>query len=92
MAELIKQTTPKARKEYNCMASEWISNEEHDIFAEMTFSEKKILAKAWREKCKILPGQKYIRQCMKEDGELYTYRARIDMHDICLKYIYPYLD
>lgn len=44
--------------------------------------------RATQDKEKILPSQVYVRQAL-EDGDIYTYRARPDIHAIAVRLIYP---
>ena len=79
------QTTPVARKDYYCGASEWISEsgyEESDFDPE----DWETLQKSKSEGNKILKGTKYIRVRGKFDGEFSTFIARIDLDEICFKY------
>ena len=74
---------PIARKDYDCDASIWIYS--GDITGEYyTFSELRQIVKAKRDGWKIKKGQKYIKQTLKDGGELFTFRAREDMHKICV--------
>jgi len=92
MNELISETFQAARKEYNCMACEWLFNNLADYWDEMTYSEKKAAVRAAQNKERILPGQKYVRQFVRDGGDVYTYRAIPDIHAICLRLIYPHID
>lgn len=83
MGQLISQTEPVARKDYRCQACEWILNEGFDGF---TISEYRLLVKAKRDGWKIKKGQKYVKQFCEYDGEVYTWRARPEIHAICLKH------
>jgi len=71
------------------MACEWLFNNLGDYWGEMTFSEKKAAVLASRQREKILPGQRYVRQFMDDGGETYTYRAIPAIHAICARLIYP---
>ena len=88
MPNLIAETRPRARKQYDCMACEWLFNDLCDYWHEMTYSEKKAVVRATQDKEKILPSQVYVRQVL-EDGDIYTYRARPDIHAIAVRLIYP---
>ena len=74
-------STPKARKDYHCDASDWISNYGEDEF---TPEEWGIIQKAKLEKNKILKGTKYHKVTGKWEGEFSTFRARIDLNKICM--------
>ena len=83
--ELINESTPVARKHYNCDACEWTFN--GDIGPEFYTADELLLIDAAKaDKRKILPGQQYVKQTLRDGRELLTYRARVDMHKICLKY------
>ena len=82
MMDNIAQTKPVARKHHDCMASEWVMNSYADC--KFTFSELRTIAKAKKNKFKIKPGQKYIRQFNRDGGDVWTYRAIPEMHQICI--------
>ena len=85
LATLIREETPVARKEYRCQACDWIREDE--ITGEYyTYAELRKIVKARQEGWRIKKGEKYIKQILNNGGELYTYRARPEIHDICLKY------
>jgi len=80
-------TYPIARKIYNCDACDWIVNGDlYETFHCCTWEEKKDIIRARRNKWRIHPGQKYLRQAMKWEGEMTTFKAIPEMHDICVKY------
>lgn len=85
--EVIRETTPKAGKEYDCEACLWIINSSSisDDYP-FTFGEKRLLVRARRERWRIQSGQVYLRQVNKFDGDLLTFRARPEIHALCLKY------
>ena len=86
MGQQIGATTyPKARKNYECMASDWIQNCLSEVIEDCDFSEKRELVKARRNKWKIVKGERYLRQTMIFEGEMTTFRAIPAMHDICVK-------
>lgn len=85
MFELIRESTHTARKEYVCMACEWL-NAGDPCIDEMTFAEKREYVKMRRQQFKIQPGQRYLRQVCKDlDGKLYTYRANPVLHQVCTR-------
>ena len=47
MTELISETRPIARKNHDCMASDWI--QDIDLTGELSFSERRALVMARRE-------------------------------------------
>jgi hypothetical protein len=77
-----------ARRDYYCMASDFIREcilaNRYDY--KLTFTEwRKIIA--MREKnWKIPKGEPYIWQFNNQDGEIFTFKANKEMHDICAKY------
>ena len=83
MKTLIRERTPVARKDYHCGASEVLLQHGTEV---LTFAEKREMVKARRQGYKILKGQRYINQCMSNDGELYTFKAIPSIHGLCLKH------
>lgn len=84
MAELLAETRPVARKSYDCMAWPWIvEGIESD---DLTDDERLALENARKKGFKILPGEKYIKQSLKDGADPYTFRAIPELHAICLKY------
>ncbi len=83
MSELISETTPKARKDHYCDASEWLNNNGIGQVS-FTFAEYRQIAKAKRNKWRIKKGECYIRQCSKDGSELYTFKAIPAIHKICI--------
>jgi len=89
MSELIRESKPVARKHYPCEASHWICQAS---LADNEYEPDDLLLieAARADKWKILPCSKYIYQVSRVDGELQVFRARQDMHNLCLKYeLYP---
>ena len=88
MVEVIHSSEPIARKDYPCEASYFIR--EGGTLDYMTFSEKRVFARAKSQAFKIIKGQKYMRQFNKYEGDTYTFRAIPEVHSICAKYdLYP---
>jgi hypothetical protein len=83
--ENISSSTPVARKEYPCDASDWILQDMSNLNGELSFSEWRQVVKAKRKRWKIRPGERYVKQVNKTDGELFTFRAIPEIHEICLK-------
>jgi hypothetical protein len=82
-------TYPTSNKDYHCDASEYVNNMLG--YFELTEEDSVIFDKAMEEKLKILKCTKYLKTEGKYDGEFCTFRARLDMHELCLKYeLYPY--
>jgi len=90
MATLLSQKEPVARKEYNCMASNFIRESGNLRGLTFTFSEWRAIITARENNWNIIPGEKYIRQAIAYDGSVYTFIAIPAIHEICLKYeFYP---
>lgn len=83
--EFVTTTYPVARKEYRCEASDWILN---CGLGEDDFSPEHwdLIEKARLEKWKIIPGTQYVKAEGKWEGDFTVYRARKDLHQICLDY------
>lgn len=78
-----------AKKEYNCMAAEWIYNCWSKNGNPFTFTEWRTIVKAKNNNWKIKMGDSYIKQINQGD-DFYVFRAIPELHAICLKYdIYP---
>jgi len=87
-----KTTSPVARKDYHCEASDWISNS-IGYDDELSEEDQATWEKAQEEGCKILKGTRYQKVTGKYEGEMSTYRARLDLDDICCRYsLYPDYD
>ena len=84
MCTVLSDSEPRARKSYNCDASDWILNE--GDFDRYTFSEKRDLVKAMRNKWRIQPGEIYSKQVNIWCGEFNVHRAIPALHAICVKY------
>ncbi len=83
--EVKEYSNRKAIKEYHCQAYGFINNSglgDDDFSPE----EAATIAQAAAEDYKILPGTKYVRIRGKWEGEWITFRARIDLDDICMRY------
>ena len=86
-----------ARKEYECMAWIWLSNDEPEP-GQFTFSELRSIAKAKINHGKILKGEKYLWarvfsiDTYGHDRFPITFRAIPEIDAICKKYdIYQYV-
>jgi hypothetical protein len=67
------------------MASDWIREcglEDGDWSAD----EAAAIANAQRDDWMIRKGTRYVYQTGLHDGEMVTFRARVDLHAICLRY------
>ncbi len=83
--DVCTSSTPIARKDYRCEASTWIIECGLGEVT-FTFAELRTIAKAKREGWKIKKGQRYFKCAGKWYGEWSTFRARQDMHELCIKY------
>jgi len=84
MSTVIRESTHKAKKSYNCMASEWIMGSE--VFSDCTFTEKKQIIIASRNKWIINKGDIYYQQVNVWQGDFGVFKAIPAMNDICIKY------
>jgi hypothetical protein len=83
--DLLSERRPVAQKDYQCDACNWIFN--GDIGREFyEYDELRLIVRARRDKHKIKKGMRYVTQSLNDGGEIFTFRAREDMHDLCLKY------
>lgn len=91
MIDIISHTIQVAKKEYFDdgweLVSEW--NGYVPPKAKITFADKRLLVK-WRNNYKamgrIYPGQSYVRQFNKMDGDTYTWRTKKEVYDFCSKF------
>lgn len=81
MATIINSSTPKAKKDYICNAIEWVVNS--DCWCDLTFTEKKEMVKAKRNKWKIKKGQVYYKQVGIWNGDFGVFRAIPSIDNIC---------
>ena len=87
MIEVLSNNYHKARKDYSCDACYWFSEIAGERFQiDIKLSEAKLWVKAQKDGFKIKKGQRYLRNVNKQDGELYTFRARPEIHELCVKY------
>lgn len=85
MDTLLKDERRVARKEYHCQASDWIRDcgWEDDDWSK---DEADAISSAKGDDWKILKGERYVYQTGVFDGEMVTFRAKINLHEICLRY------
>jgi hypothetical protein len=84
MTTVLRDTVQTARKHYPCDACHaWLRSNygKNDVTADEWLTVEGAQADRW----KIRPGTDY-RKVVYVDGGLYTYRARLDMDALCLKY------
>lgn len=84
METILSTTHPVAKKHHQCDACTWLLNGGYPDG--MTISEWRSIVKAKRNKWKIVPGQKYIRQSQMQDGEFVCFKAIPEIDEICRKY------
>lgn len=84
--EVLSQQTPVARKDYSCMACEWLNNSGYANVDDLTPQEWIAYQKAENNGFKVKKGERYIRQNNKFDGKVYTFIAIPEIDDICHKY------
>jgi len=72
-----------ARKDYECDACVWVNNSLCDFIDELSFTEKRELVKARRQKCKILKGDAYSKTKGMWEGEFSVFRAIPTINQIC---------
>ena len=85
MAQLISETRPKARKQYQCDACSIFNDYWDADYLGLTADEREDYLKAEASDFMILPGETYIKQVIKDD-EVFTFRAIPAIFDICVKY------
>jgi len=85
MADLINEKLVKARKEYHCMATPWIEAAESSMGPEFSELLSNDDLDFWNS-CdgKIKKGDVYIRQFLKDSGDVYTFRAIPRLHKLCI--------
>ena len=85
MWNVYTDSEPKAQKEYPCDAWESFLR---SSYAEFDFSPKDwaVIQEAKVEGGRILIGSQYLKRKGLWEGAASTFRARMDLHKICLKY------
>lgn len=86
---LIRESRHIARKKHRCNACEWIdaSGVKDFVFHDKpTYAELRAIARAKRNNWCIMPGQEYIQQVCKTDGDFWVWRALPEIDAICRKY------
>ena len=74
---------PIARKDYKCNAYYFLSQLNESDFDS---DDLLIYQAAKADKFMIKKGTKYVKRVGKFDGEWQTFRGRIDLNDLCIKY------
>lgn len=82
MIVVLRDEVVRARKSYACDAC-WIWNDR--AVDDVTADERLIIQAVQADKWSIKPGDLY-RKTIYLDGGLRTYRARLDMDKLCLRY------
>jgi hypothetical protein len=81
------RTTPIARKEYHCQASEFVRDAWNDAdIATLPEKERNAFELAKSHNFRILKGERYIKQISIYDGSYGIFRGIPDMVDMCHKY------
>lgn len=84
MVEQISENLRIARKDHDCMASEFVRESLNEgIF---NFSEYRDIVKAKKNDWKIKKGQKYLDCVCVADGHIYSFKAIIEMDYLCRFY------
>ena len=89
MITVLNESNPKAKKDYECDASEFIlENGKPDYFK--SINEYRDYINAKNNRFKIKKGEIYLKQVNVQDGDFYVFRSIPSMHRICIKYdLYP---
>ena len=77
------ESKPRARKAYDCDACEWLINVGTD---DLSDDELTLYEQAKNESFSIQPGQTYVKVEGIWDGEFTVFRARLEMHALCIKH------
>lgn len=88
MVTLISESSPKARKDYHCDASEYVREAIGNI--NFTSEELEIIHSAELQGWIIRKGTKYHREAVVYDGDIGTFKCILGLENICRKYeLYP---
>ena len=85
MCDVIFQTERKARKTHRCNSCEWLFEVGRLDVTGLTFAEYRKYIKLRRSFGRINPGDKYVQQTIRQDGEIVTLRYLTEAHELCLK-------
>lgn len=83
MCQTLSISRPTARKEHECHACLCLQEVWREVWPELTFSEKKAMITARKNGKKILVGQTYIRAGVVTCDGIQTYKAIIEIDNIC---------
>ncbi len=83
--EMETTSQPVARKNYHCEAANWI-NSSGFVEADYSPEDWAIIEKARAEDWEIKKGTKYTKTSGKWEGDFTTFRARLDLDEICQQY------
>lgn len=90
MDRVIRSSIHKARKDYTCDACFWWNRSGLSINDCVTEEQKQAVITAEQNKWKINKGQEYRKVIGIQDGELVTFKAGVDMDDVCYQLeVYP---
>lgn len=91
MDRVIRSATHIAKKTYNCDACYWWLRSGFTLDDCENEEQINAFIDARYDKWKILPGQRYRKIVGIYEGEIVTFKARIDMDDMCKQLdVYPY--
>lgn len=85
MSHVLSSHLRNSKKSYHCQAYDWI-REGLDEKIIRSLEDLKTCAQIRQEGGQILPGMLYYDIRILQEGRIYTFRARKDSHEICLKY------
>lgn len=87
MWNVIHETKQKARKNYHCDSSGYLLDlYSQGIDTKFTFTEMRAMVEARQSNCTIFKGETYIRQFNGDGGDTCVWRAKPEIHEICIKY------
>lgn len=92
MCQLLKQIDVKAaKKDHDCMASDWIREGlPLGTNTGFSFTELRQIAISKNDGWRILKGTPYIRQSVIHGSEFTCFKARPEIHAICIEHdLYP---